>query len=194
MTSLETELFSKVIDLDLTKVARAAAILRKDKKEATSFIEHSLWYFIYDYMLNEKGQNIKINKCELLNAERNELIIKSDTNNLLLYLGAEANAQTNAIVLTINKLIPDYDSDEQNVITDFFYQSDIINIKNYNNFDLKATFINVGSKTHYFMLCEYENLHDDLSYFPRENELFSFLISKPKRANHFPTIDFSGSM
>ena len=71
MKGLEHEVFFKVVDLDLIKTARAAAIFKKEKKEAASFIEQSLWYFLYDYMFIEKGNNIKVNRCELVCTESN---------------------------------------------------------------------------------------------------------------------------
>ena len=201
MKNFDCEIFSRVIDYDLVKVARAAAILREDKKEAAAFIKQSLWYFVYDYMFNEKGQNIKIKECEFITSEANEFTLKSNTDYLLILLGTEANAQSNPLTLQFRDSKFDYDypfDPEKNihetyVNTENFHASDIINVKNNTNVDLITTCMNVAHK-HYFMVFEYENLYDDLTYFPRENELFSRLISKPKRANHFATVDFSGTM
>lgn len=197
MKNFDYEIFSRVIDYDLVKVARAAAILKEDKKEAAAFIKQSLWYFVYDYMFNEKGQNIKIKECEFITSEANKFTLKSNTDYLLILLGTEANAQSNP--LTLQFCEPGTDEfgqeniDETYVNTENFHASDMINVKNNTNFDLITTCMNVAHK-HYFMVCEYENLYDDLTYFPRENELFSRLISKPKRANHFAAVDFSGTM
>ena len=200
---LDLAVYSQVIGLDLCKILRAYVTSNFEDKKTYNFLTKTLAYVVYDFLLSNKNKNFEITKTDLMCIEEKN-VLEKDKNYLLLYLGCEVNSQINGSLITFSKIdykdngaVLDIIENPENNLENYsiqchVYLTGVVNISN-NSEKIWLSFSDPAKK-HYFAVMEYKDHGEDLVYFPGENEFFSFLISKPTRANHFPTVDLPSSV
>ena len=187
LESKQTIVYEKVITLELCKLLRAYLVSEFKEEKTNNFLTKTLAYFVYDNMLQEKNKHIKITKVDLKKVETNYELDKNK-NYLLLYLGSRINSQINPAEIYFSSNV----SPAEKSTT---YSIPLTSLLDIPKGSKKLTVNFTGTTpSPCFAIFEYENKGEDLDYFPRENEFFLFLVSKPTRANHFPSMDSSSSM